>query len=934
MRYATILSSIFLLLFVAACAAPTPTPSTTPEPAAAAAPPPPPDPNAWHAQLPPLIDRNLFFDDPKIASAQISNDGRWISFRKPHKNVMNIWVKKTEEPFEAARPITADTERPVRGYFWSEDSRYILYVQDKGGNENFHVYAVDPAGAAEAATGVPAARDLTPGGNVRGVIYAVPESTPNEIIVGLNDRDPALHDVYRVNINTGARKLVIKNDQNVAAYITDLDGNVRLAFRQAPDGSNEVLRVTNNRLGDVVVRCTFEETCTPFRFHKDGKLVYMIENIGPDVDLARLSLLDPVAGKMTPVESDPEKEVDFAEPLFSDRTEELVATMYVGDRQRIYPRDEEFRRILADLRAKLPNGEISFVAGTNDDSKLIVTVSRDVDPGSAYLYDVNAGTATLLYRSRPELPSEHLAPMQAVKYTSRDGTKIPAYLTVPKGVAAKNLPAVLVPHGGPWGRDFWSYNSMHQFLANRGYVVLSPNFRASTGYGKRFLNAGNKQWGTGIMQHDLSDGVKYLVESGVADPKRIGIMGGSYGGYATLAGLTFTPDLYAAGVSIVGPSNLFTLLNSIPPYWGPMKKIFLLRMGDADNPTDKAMLEAQSPLFHAKQIDDPLLVIQGANDPRVKQAESDQIVIALRELGEPVEYIVAPDEGHGFAGRENRIAMFAGIERFFAKHLGGRYQAGMPADIQQKLIAITVDPAKVEKPKIASALDAAKTIPLPVVDATRFALGTLAYKTTIKLSGGREMQIDGTRVVARETSGGTPVYRITSTAKTPMGDSSDVYVIDATSLQPVTRTAKQGPAAFEVKYEDKTITGEIAAGPQKIPVKIDLEAPVFGDQAAFELAIAAMPLAPGYHTTVRTAEVGMQQRVRYWSITVDGEESVTVPAGTFQAYKVRIEPLDNEPGGTTHWITKDTPRVIVRSESKLPPMMGGGTAVSELMKKD
>lgn len=929
MRYAKILCWILFLL-VAACATAPPPVTPPPQPVVAA---PPPDPNAWHANLPPLIDRNLFFDDPKIASAQISPDGRWISFRKPHKNVMNIWVKRTEEPFEAARPITADTERPVRGYFWSQDSRYILYVQDKGGNEDFHVYAVDPAAPAEASTGVPAARDLTPGEKVRGFIYAVPENTPNEIIVGLNDRDPALHDVYRVNINTAERKLLIKNDQNIANWITDLNGNVRLAVRQAPDGSNEIIRITNNRLGDVVVRCTFEETCSPFRFHKDGKLVYMVENIGPNVDLSRLSLLDPATGKITPVESDPQNEVDFAFPIFSDRTEELVATVYIGDRRRIYPRDEEFRRILEDVRSELPDGEISFPSGTSDDRKLIVSVSRDVDPGSVYFYDVDRGSATLLYRSRPDLPNEHLAEMKAVTYTARDGTRIPAYLTIPKGVAPRNLPAVLLPHGGPWGRDIWGYDSWSQFLANRGYVVLQPNFRASTGYGKKFLNAGNKQWGTGIMQHDLSDGVKYLIDSGIADPKRIGIMGGSYGGYATLAGLTFTPELYSAGVSIVGPSNLFTLLNSIPPYWGPMKKIFLLRMGDPDIPADKSMLEAQSPLFSASRIDDPLLVIQGANDPRVKQPESDQIVIAVRDLGRPVEYVVAPDEGHGFAGRENRIAMMASIERFLAKHLGGRHQADVPPDIQQKLTAITVDPMKVEKPKIATALDAARTTPLPVVDPTRFAPSKLNYKTVLNLSGGRTMEIEGSRVVTKETSGPSPVYRITSTAKTPMGDATDVFVIDASSLRPVTRTAKQGPATIEIKYGDKAVTGSIVAGGQNIPVNVALEAPVFGDESALELAVAAMPLAPGFRTTVRTAEVGMQQRVRYWSLVVEGEESVTVPAGTFQAYKVVLAPLDNEPGGTTYWITRDGPRMLVRAESKLPPQMGGGTAVTELTKK-
>ena len=886
---------------------------------------------AWHAQLPPLIDRNLFFDDPQYASAQISPDGRFISFRRPHKGVMNIWVKRTEEPFEAARPVTADTARPVSAYFWSEDGRYILYVQDKGGNENHHVYAVDPAAAADPATGVPPARNLTPGDNVKAYIYAVPESTPNEILVGLNDRDPALHDVYRLNINTGERKLLIRNDQNVAAYIPDLTGKVRLAFRTAPDGSNEVLRVDDNKLGDVILRCSFEETCTPFRFQPDGKQAYIIENVGAGVDLSRLSLLDPATGKVTPLQSDPENEVDLSDLVFSDRTEDLAATVYVGDRKRIYPTTDEFRRIIEGIKRAVPDGEINITSGTNDDSKLTVAISRDVDPGSVYLYDVASGTATLLYRSRPNLPSEHLAPMRAIRYTARDGLSIPALITVPKGVEARNLPAVIVPHGGPWARDFWGYNSFHQFLANRGYVVMSPNFRSSTGYGKRFLNAGNKQWGTGSMQHDLSDGVKYLVDSGLADPKKVGIMGGSYGGYATLAGLTYTPELYAAGVSIVGPSNLFTLLNSIPPYWGPIKKIFHLRMGDPD--VDKDLLTAQSPLFHATQIEDPLLVIQGANDPRVKQAESDQIVIALRDRGHPVEYLVAADEGHGFAGRENRLAMFAAIEQFLAKHLGGRYQAEMPADIRTKLTALTVDPAKVEKPKIATALDAARTSPLPAVDPSRIAPMTVSYRTKLNMPGGRSFDIESTAELRRDASGPTPVYRITSTAKTPMGEASDNYVIDAATLRPISRSAKQGPATVEVKYGDSAVTGQIQAGQQNIPINIALDAPVFGDEIGLDIAVAAMPLAPGYRTTLRTPETGMQNRVRYWSLSVAGEESVTVPAGEFQTYKVVLEPLDNEGGGRTFWVTRDTPRIVVKSEWKLPAMMGGGTATSELTKR-
>ncbi|MHC4447941.1 MAG: S9 family peptidase, partial [Planctomycetota bacterium] len=668
--------------------------------------------------LPPLIDRELFFGDPEISGAQISPDGQWVSFRRPYRDVMNIWVKRTGEPFDAAHPLTADEQRPVRGYFWTQDSRYVLYVQDKGGDENYHIYAVDPAGKPAGDTGVPEARDLTPIDGIRASIYAVPETTPDQIIVGLNDRDPALHDVYRLDIDTGERDLLIRNETNVARWITDLEGNVRLAWQQTPDGGSEILPVKNGQLGKAIYTCNFEESCAPVRFHKNGRQVYIVSNKGENVDLARLMLMDPDTGDAKLVESDPEREVDFGDAVFSDRTEELIATVYVGDRQRIYPRAAEIEKDLAFLRKRLPDGEIGLGSRTEDERLWVVSVSRDVNPGQVYLYDRKQMTVEKLYDSRPDLPTEHLAQMQPARYEARDGTEIPAYLTTPKDMEPRNLPVILLPHGGPWGRDMWGYDSFAQFLANRGYAVLMPNFRGSAGYGKSFLNAGNKEWGTGIMQHDLTDGVKYLIERGIADPDRVAIMGGSYGGYATLAGVTFTPDLYAAGVSIVGPSNIITLLNSIPPYWGPIKKIFHRRVGDPDNPEDRQRLEAQSPFYHAEQIKSPLLVIQGANDPRVNKAESDQIVVAMRDLGRSVEYLVAPDEGHGFAGEENRLAMFAVIEKFLAEHLGGRYQTGASPEVAERMAVLQVDVSALEMPTVPEEGEWAKTAPLPVPDSS------------------------------------------------------------------------------------------------------------------------------------------------------------------------------------------------------------------------
>ncbi|MEO0376562.1 MAG: S9 family peptidase [Cyanobacteria bacterium P01_A01_bin.17] len=633
---------------------------------------------------PPLIKRELFFSDPDISGAQLSPDGRFLAFQKPLNGIINVWVKGIDESMEAARPITADANSPIMVYFWSADGRYILYGQDKGGNENFRLYAVSPETAGEQAT----ARDLTPFENVAAQLYAVPKQTPDEIIIGLNDRNPQVHDVYRLNLTTGKRTLILKNDQNIANWMTDLQGTVRLAYRQTLERGNEILKVEEGKLTPIYT-CKIEETCAPMRFHPDGQRVYLQTN--RDVDLIQLELLNVDTQKSQAVEADPEKQVDFGGALFSQATDELIATYYVGDRSRIYPRNNSLAADIKYLRQQLPDLELSVGSVTRDDRLALIDVQSDTNPGATYLFDRKAQTLKKLYDVRPDLPNEHLAAVKPIRYRSRDGQEIPAYLTLPKGVNPKNLPVVVFPHGGPWGRDFWGYSGAAQFFANRGYAVLQPNFRGSTGYGKAFLNAGNREWGTGIMQHDITDGVKYLIDQGIADPKRIGISGSSYGGYATLAGLAFTPDLYAAGASVVGPSNLMTLLNSIPPYWAPIKAMFSLRVGDPNNPEDQARLKAQSPLFSANKIQAPLLVIQGANDPRVKQAESDQIVVALRELGRPVEYLIAPDEGHGFRKEINLLTMTAALERFFAQHLGGRYQEEMSPELQAQLKTLTID---------------------------------------------------------------------------------------------------------------------------------------------------------------------------------------------------------------------------------------------------
>jgi len=871
------------------------------------------------AQLPPLIDRDLFFGDPEISRAQLSPDGRFISFVKPFKSVRNIWVKKAGEPFESARPLTADTTRPVMQYFWSRDSKVILYAQDKGGDENYRIYSVDPTATGDP---VPPSRDLTPMEKVRAQIYDVPRTTPGEIIVGLNDRRPDLHDVYRLDIRTGDRKLIRKNDDNVAGWITDLKGELRLGLRITQTGGTEFLRIDGESLTPIY-EVTAEESASPYRFAPTGEKFYLVTNKGAAADKAQLQLFDLKTGATTLVDKDPEDAVDLHDALFSEVTDELLATSYVSDRERVYPKQDQFAADYAKLRTALPDGELNITSRTADENIWLVSSSSDIDPGSVYVYDCRTGKVDLLYRMRPNLPSQHLAPVKPVTYTARDGMRIPAYLVTPKGVPAVNLPTILVIHGGPWARDYWGYNSEAQFLANRGYAVLMPNFRGSTGYGKNFLNAGNKQWGTGAMQHDITDAARYLIKEGIADPKMIAIYGGSYGGYATLAGLAFTPEVYAAGISYVGPSNILTLLNSIPPYWAPVKKIFAVRVGDPENPEDVKRLEAQSPLNAAKNITAPLLVIQGANDPRVKKAESDQIVVAMRDLGRKVEYMVAPDEGHGFAGRENRLATYAVMERFFNQHLKGRYQTSVPADLQKRIDALTVDVATVTAPVRAAAAAA------PAVFAgSLLKPGKASYASTMSTRG-QSVKVTSTRTIEPATVNGTKLWRVSEVNTSPMGEATDTLEMDAVTMLPIRRSMKQGAMTIGISFGADVIDGKIA-GPMNMPINVKKSGAVLSDGTGVELPLSTAPLAAGYAASLKVFDI-MGGQVKEMNARVTGTEKVTTPAGTYETHVVEVRPVEGGNEGVKLWIAKEG-RMIVKSETTIPAAMGGGRVVSELTK--
>ena len=869
---------------------------------------------ARKSQLPPLIDRDKFFGNPEIAGAQISPDGKWIAFLKPYRETRNIWVKKVGEPYSKGRLITADPKRPIPTFFWSRDGKQILFVQDKDGDENYNVYAVDPAASPAPGKEVPEARNLTAAKGARAMIYAVPKADPDSIYVGLNDRDAAWHDVYKVKISTGERTLIRKNTDRIAGWVFDKQAHLRLAMRTTEKGDTEILRVDPEGFTKVY-ECNVFEAASPVEFHKDGKRVYLETNKGAR-DLTELVLFDPASSKEEKLESDPKGRVDFGSAIFSELTDTLIATTYQDDRTRIYWKDKAWEADYKLLQKKLPGREIALGSMTADEQLLLVATYSDQDPGSRYLFDRRTKKLSLEYVMREDLPRASMVHMQPVHYKSSDGLEIPAYLSLPKGVAPKNLPLIVVPHGGPWARDGWGFNNLSQFLANRGYAVLQPNFRGSTGYGKKFLNAGNKQWGD-LMQDDLTWGVKHLVAQGIADPKRIGIMGGSYGGYATLAGVTFTPDLYAAAVSIVGPSNLLTLLETIPPYWEAGRIIFHERMGNPNTPEGKKQLERQSPLNSADKIKTPLMVVQGANDPRVKKAESDQIVIALRDRHFPVEYLCAPDEGHGFARPVNSQAMFAAAEKFMAKYLKARHQEGGKPDVMKRLPEITIDPKTVVLAKKADA--ASVGVPKPTAQPTA---GTFTYAGTIA-AGPRSMPISMVHTVKEE--GG--FWVVTEATKMPGGEATDITTLAKDTLVPTKRQVKQGPVTIEMTFDGSKATGTMAMGGDPKPFSIELGGGVFADGSGAQDALACLPLTEGYAVTFRNVDL-QRQKVQLKQAKVLGQEDTKVAAGSFKAWKVELTSAEGDPGSTTMWVDTATRKVI--KTLAIMPQMGGAVMTVEL----
>ncbi len=608
---------------------------------------------------PGLIPREVLLGNPVKTSPRISPDGTMMAYLAPVNDVLNVWVKTIGA--EDDSPVTKDDDRGIRIYFWAADSKHVMYLQDEGGNENFRLYGANLE--------TDEIRDFTPYEDVQVQIVDRDKHFPNELLIAMNKENPQVHDVYHLDLTSGELELVAKNPGNVLGWVTDADFKVRGSLAMMPDGGYDLMIRDNEKAEwKKLISWDSENTLTsgPICFSKDGKYLYLIDS--RDANAGRLVKFDVATGNIEVIVGDPQ--YDVSDVVIHPDTYEIQAVSFTKARREWTVLDGKIKGDFQAI-AKLDQGDYFVYDRDNADDTWLVGFTKDDGPLSYYAFDRETKKGAFLFDNRPALNSYTLASIEPISFKSRDGLTVHGYITYPPGKGRTNLPMVLNVHGGPYYRDTWGYNPEAQWLANRGYVCLQVNFRGSTGYGKDFLNAGDREWG-GKMHDDLVDGVNWAIENGIADPEKVAIYGGSYGGYAALVGAAFTPDLFCCAVDIVGPSNLKSWITSVPPYWSAMLALLYKRIGNPD--TEEEFLKSRSPLFKVDQIKIPMLIAQGANDPRVPQAESEQIVEALKEKGIEHEYMLFEDEGHGFAKPENRLEFYAAAEKFLAKHLGGRYE--------------------------------------------------------------------------------------------------------------------------------------------------------------------------------------------------------------------------------------------------------------------
>ncbi len=600
----------------------------------------------------PPVPMEDFFRNPEKTAFRLSPNGEYFSYLAPWKKRLNVFVQKIGA--DSAVRITSEKDRDIAGYLWKGNNR-ILFLKDTGGDENFQLYGVNIDGTD--------LKGLTVFEKVRTELIDDLKDVEGEIIVGLNKRNPQVFDPFRLNVVSGEMTQLAENPGNIIGWMTDHEGKLRLAF--VSDGVNQTILFRDNEQEQFrpVLTTSFKETMAPYLFTFDNQMIYAGSNLGRDK--TALVIFDPATGKEKEVIFETQ-EADIEGVDYSRKDKKLLSVSWTTDKEKEHFFDADAEATKKKLQEKLPGYLVYLGSKNKEEDKFMVRTFSDKSRGAYYFFDKSTGELNKLADLSPWLNENDLCDMTPISYTSRDGLKIQGYLTLPKGYEAKNLPVVVNPHGGPWARDYWGFNPEVQFLANNGYAVLQMNFRGSTGFGKAFWQASFKQWGR-TMQDDISDGVKWLIDQGIADPKRVAIYGGSYGGYATLAGLTLTPELYAAGIDYVGVSNMFTFMSTIPPYWEPLRAMFYEMVGNPK--ADSLMLAEVSPVYLVDKIQAPLFVAQGANDPRVNKAESDQIVEALKKRGIDVEYMVKDNEGHGFHNEENRFDFYRSMITFLDKHL-------------------------------------------------------------------------------------------------------------------------------------------------------------------------------------------------------------------------------------------------------------------------
>jgi len=848
-----------------------------------------------------LIDRAIFFDNPEIAAGQLSPNGKYVSFMKEHEGIMNIWVKAFDEAFDDAKLLTASSS-PLLGYFWTNDSKQILYVNDEGGNENLNIFSVNPYAAAEEGA-VPESKNLTPLVDIQARIYAVSEIDPDMMMVGINDRDKAWHDLYSLKISTGELTKLFENDNRYTSYIFDWDENLRFTTRTDEQGNSQILKKLEDDSFEEVYNTNVKEQAYIAGFNKDNSKCYLVSNKG-DLNLSTLFTMDMATNEVELMESDPEAKVDFGSLFVNDHTREIIATSYTYDKRKRYFKNKAWEKSFKYLTKQFPDREVGYSSFTKDYSKMLVVAYGDKYASEVYFFDPAKKELILQYTPNPRLKAieDQLSTMKPISYKSSDGLEISGYLSYPKGKEAKNLPVVIMVHGGPKGpRDTWGFSGPVQFLNSRGYAVMQPNFRASGGYGKAFLNAGDGQWGK-LMQDDITWGVKYLIDEGIADKDRVAIMGASYGGYATLAGLAFTPDLYACGVDIVGPSNLFTLLESVPAYWEAGRQMLYEMVGDPNTEEGQKLMREASPLFSADKINDPLLIVQGANDPRVKKAESDQIVIAMRDNGQQVDYLLAADEGHGFRKPLNSMAMYAKVEEFLATHLGGEFQKDMPEDVAETLDLISVNIDNVELIEVED-VAVLETLPEINYDWTE---KNIEYDILIEVQG-QKIPMTMKRAIVKDGDN----WMITDESNGPMGTSKDMALYNS-DFKVIERIAEQAGQKMSFKFNENSV----ALNAMGKDMDIESEGLLVNDGPGFDILLASMKMNEGDQASFYVADM-MKANTKQMLAQHLGTEEVN----KMDCYLMSVSNVDDENDITKIWIDKAT-NEMVKTEQKIPAMAG------------